>query len=607
MKTIKNQLNERLFKGFRPWDSAGVLSHILMPYGFALRLGFKDYASVSNNVSVLRNAMFGEAHDDGREILTPGMCSHDGAYTELTVNFTGISAKVSTAADGENICILVQPLKKNPCPVSVFVEGGMLWNRKGHVSRTKNGIEAVFGDKKINVYAVGEELPDYYLGISSPYINLSLKEKVMFSTRKLSLREGEKILDAAREKVNVAAKKYGTLADCYKGMLSVISWETVYDPSRDRIFSTVSRMWSRPAGGYVMFGWDMLFTALMFAKIDKDYAYVNAFAILGEATERGFIPNFSCGNLYKSYDHSQPPVGSMVVRRIYEKYKEKWFLEETFDGLYRWNTWYHENRTSKSGAMCWGTDDVWPNELSYFTPSKSDRQGAAYESGLDNSPMYDDVPFDKETNMLCLEDVGLTSLFIYDCENLSFLAAVLGRKKEMRVLESRKKDAEKGLQALWNEEAGIFLNRRTDTDEFSDCITPVHFYSLFAELKEGQAEKILRHFYDEKEFFGEYMLPSVAKNHPSCVEQDYWRGSIWPPMNYLVYRALKKQGADEAAEILAEKSRALFEKEWKKYGHVHENYNYRTGMGCGAPKNNSEKFYNWGGLLALVAIEENLE
>ncbi|MFR1553202.1 MAG: MGH1-like glycoside hydrolase domain-containing protein [Coriobacteriales bacterium] len=45
-----------------------------------------------------------------------------------------------------------------------------------------------------------------------------------------------------------------------------------------------------------------------------------------------------------------------------------------------------------------------------------------------------------------------------------------------------------------------------------------------------------------KGIFREYMLLSVAKNHPSCVEQDYWRGSIWPPMNSLVYRALKKQG-----------------------------------------------------------------
>ena len=89
---------------------------------------------------------------------------------------------------------------------------------------------------------------------------------------------------------------------------------------------------------------------------------------------------------------------------------------------------------------------------------------------------------------------------------------------------------------------GISAKVSTAEAEFSNCITPVCFYSLFAELKEDQAEKILRHFYDEKDFCGEYILLSVAKNHPSCVEQDYWRGSIWPPMNSLVYRALKKQG-----------------------------------------------------------------
>ena len=30
---------------------------------------------------------------------------------------------------------------------------------------------------------------------------------------------------------------------------------------------------------------------------------------------------------------------------------------------------------------------------------------------------------------------------------------------------------------------------------------------------------------------------------------------------------------------MAEKSRGLVEKEWKKHRHVHKNYNYRTGMG----------------------------
>lgn len=598
------EIKNKLFQGFQTWDSTSVLSHILMPYGLSLRLGFKDYAFVYNNVSVLRNVIFGEVHDDGREILTPGLRSYDGTYTEVKVDFTGISAMVRTAANGDDIYILIEPLRENAHPTSVFIEGCMLWNREGSISRKGDFIQVKLPDKTINVYTIGEELPDYYVGATSPYINVSLKDKVLFSTQKVSLAEGEKIINSAKEKIEKKVEKYGDLSECFKGMMSVISWETVYEPNEDRVFSTVSRLWSRPAGGYAMFGWDMLFTALMFAEEEKELAYTNVFAILNEATNRGFIPNYSCGNLFKSYDHSQPPVGSLVVRKIYEKYQEKWFLEETFDKLYAWNTWYYENRREKSGTMCWGSDNVWPEELSYFKPSKHDWQGAAYESGLDNSPMFDGVPFNKQTNMLELSDVGLMGLFIKDSNDLAYIAKEIGRYEEYAILQQRKEEIERALQTLWNEEFGFFLNKRTDTKEFSYCTSPTNFYALFADINKAQREKILKHFYNEEEFYGEFMLPSVAKNDPACVEQDYWRGSIWPPMNYLVYEALKQQGEEEAASVLAEKSKSLFLKEWLQCRHIHENYNHRTGMGCGAPKKNSEKFYNWGGLLALIAIKE---
>ena len=598
------EIKNKLFQGFQTWDSTSVLSHILMPYGFSLRLGFKDYAFVYNNVSVLRDVIFGEVHDDGREILTPGLRSCDGEYTEVKVDFTGISAMVRTSACGDDIYILVEPLKENRHPTSVFIEGCMLWNRKGQVSRESDGIKVELVDKTIQVYTTGEEIEDCYLRNTSRYINVSLKGKVLFSTKKVSLEEGENIINKAKENVFKRVEKYGELAECYKGMLSVISWETVYDPQKDRLFSTVSRLWSRPAGGYAMFGWDMFFTSLMFAEVKKEYAYTNVFSILNELTDRGFVPNYSCGNLFKSYDHSQPPVGGLAVRKIYDKYKEKWFIEETFDKLYAWNTWYYENRREVGGTMCWGSDNVWPEELSYFKPSKHDWQGALYESGLDNSPMYDNVPFNKETNLLELSDVGLMGLFIEDAENLAYLAKEIGREKEYTILKQRKEEIEKALQTLWNADFGMFLNKRTDTKEFSYCISPTNFYALFAGITPLQKQEILKHFYNENEFFGEFMLPSVAKNDPNCVEQDYWRGSIWPPMNYLVYEALKKQELEEAANILAEKSKALFLKEWLKCGHIHENYNHRTGMGCGSEKNNSEKFYNWGGLLALIALQE---
>ena len=605
-KMNKNQLiadmKRKVMKGFNTWDSTSVLSHVLLPYGFSVRIGFKDYATNGNNVSLLRNVLIGEEFN-GKDILTPGLRSYDGTYTELKVDFVGISAMVKTAAKDDDLYILIEPLKKSEVPTSVFVEGGILWNREGAVQRKSNYIVGSFEDKTICVYTTGEEKVDYYLDTTSAYINVALEGKVLFSTKRVSLHEGEDIIQKAKEEVLASVEKYGDLTEYYKGMMSVLSWETVYEPRKDRVFSTVSRYWSRTAGGYVMFCWDMFFAALMFAKEHKEFAYLNALAILDETTEKGFVPNFACGNDYKSYDRSQPPIGSLVIREIYDKYKEKWLLEATFDKLYRWNTWFYENRTEKDGTMCWGSDDDWPESLKYFKPYMHNRFGAALESGLDNSPMYDDIPFNEEKNMICLADVGLMGLFICDCDNLIYIANILGKNEEETELKKRMGKTENALQTLWNEDVGMFLNRRTDTGKFSYRLSPTHFYALYSnKLTEMQKEAILKHYYNENEFYGEYVLPSIARSDPAYKEQEYWRGCIWPSTNYLVYTALKKQNFDKAAKDLAEKSGKLFLKEWLLCGHIHENYNCDTGMGCGLAR--SSKFLNWGGLLALLAIRD---
>ena len=57
------------------------------------------------------------------------------------------------------------------------------------------------------------------------------------------------------------------------------------------------------------------------------------------------------------------------------------------------------------------------------------------------------------------------------------------------------------------------------------------------------------------------MIPSVMRCHPAYPEQDYWRGRIWAPMNYLVYLAAKQHGLPELCKDLARKSRDLFLKE----------------------------------------------
>jgi glycogen debranching enzyme len=109
---------------------------------------------------------------------------------------------------------------------------------------------------------------------------------------------------------------------------------------------------------------------------------------------------------------------------------------------------------------------------------------------------------------------------------------------------------------------------------------------------------IERHLLNPDEFWGEWVIPSIARNDPAFHDQDYWRGRIWGPMNYLVYLGLRNYSDAVTRSTFAEKSYALFLKEWKENGHVHENYNAIAGTGDDV--SSSDRFYHWGALLGYV-------
>ena len=84
-------------------------------------------------------------------------------------------------------------------------------------------------------------------------------------------------------------------------------------------------------GGYALFCWDAFFNALLAAVSSKELAYLNAVEMLRALTPEGFVPNVEQGTGRKTYDGSQPPIGSLMIRELYRRFGERWFLEETFD------------------------------------------------------------------------------------------------------------------------------------------------------------------------------------------------------------------------------------------------------------------------------------
>ena len=606
------ELQKKLASGWNTWNTWSVLSHVLLPEGLAVNLSIKEYRSGR----WLREALIGRQGEKDEKIQ-PGPHAYDGSYTELTLSWEDIKLRIQSAHAGENdLVILVTPLAMQRRPAALMADVGFLWNRPGMAFRAKDGISAMAEGKEFSVYPTKQDRDELSVASMTPRLTMELSEPVGLSTGcERSVEEIKEIVEAAKEKLDAERKaKYGEYHELHEAMQTCLAWDTIFEPQGNRVVTTVSRIWNVYWGGYILFDWDTYFAARMIALDNKELAYANVIEVTREARELGFVPNNYTAIGVISKDRSQPPVGSWIVHELYRKFKDKWFIEEVFDDLLEWNRWYFGYRHVGKGMMAYGSDPFEPTTGNYWEVNGVGTTfGAALESGMDNSPMYDDIPFDEEKQMMCLADVGLTGLYARDCRMLAELAAKLGDPDEEE-LRWRYRLCSEGMQNFWDDEDGFFYNKRTDTGEFSRRISPTNFYALFADgIRTDQLLWVIReHLLKEEEFWGEWVLPSIARNDPAYGDQDYWRGRIWAPLNFIVYTALRERGRDEAYVPLAEKSAEMLLKGWREHGWVCENYDADTGSGEAKEKfvdgkkvsyGGSDRFYSWGGLLAYMRLE----
>lgn len=604
-------VQKRLAQGWNTWDTRSVLNHVLLPEALRIRLGVKDYASSTflTEAFVLRKPKDGPTARSQAQVL-PGPHAYDGSYTELRLNWQGIVLDVRSAHDGDDLVLLVEPVEMTAYPATLVAEVGILYNRPGWTARDGDHILANLPGREITIHCAGELRQEPNYPTDNPHFACSLASPVCVSTgRTRTIQEAKDLLSEARTRHMARNEHYGERAELYHAMQTILAWDTIYEPKKDRVCTPVSRKWNINWGGYVLFDWDTYFAGWMASIDHPDLAIANAVEITHERSRHGFIPNFAADENNISDDRSQPPVGSMAIRAILDKWGPgyNWVVDEVFEDLLSWNRWWPGARQVSEGLLAWGVLPKQASTTGHWATSSnySDLQGAMWESGLDNSPMYDDVPFDTERRVILLEDAGLTALYVADCKALADLAGRAGKQAEQTELLERAAHFERALTGLWSEEAGIFLNHRTDTGEWSLRLSPTNFYPLLSgTATQAQAETMMsRNFFNPQKFYGEFILPSIMRDDPAYPDNDYWRGRIWAPMNFLVYLGLRKYDLPEARKAMAEKSAALLLKEWKENGHIHENYNADNGEGCDV--GSSDSFYHWGGLLALIPLMED--
>ena len=391
-------------------------------------------------------------------------------------------------------------------------------------------------------------------------------------------------------------KASGPMGDFMGAISENLNNSRIYSSDNQLVAISVSRGWSGGPNANPYFCWDSFFNGLLASIDDPEMGHQTVRAVLSCQTEEGFVPNFGHWNDPKhpestaSTDRSQLPVAAFCVWRMHLMRPDLDFLREVYPKLSKWHDWWMVARNArKDGLLEWGS-------------SKGDFQSAQFET-WDDTVAYSEAKMVGST--MNAYAIDLCSLWSMDAYYLAFIADAIGKPADAERYRREQTEMNQRInERLWNPELGIYCSRLWDGEDgkpgkFLTRLTPMNFYPMICGAPDHErAQSMLRIMTDPEQFWGEWVIPTVSRKDPVFPKQTYWHGTIWAPVNYLLFQGLKRYAPPKVQADFAEKGLKLFMNNWREKGFCGEYFFSTTGKSGGG-----DPHYTWGALLCLTALE----
>lgn len=335
-----------------------------------------------------------------------------------------------------------------------------------------------------------------------------------------------------------------------------------------------------------MYYWDTYFTnqGLLIQELQA-LVKSNTDNILYLVDRYGFMPN---GNRTYYLNRSQPPYLSMMVRDVFEVYKDIDWLRNAYNILKKEYDFWMTHRCSKSGLNHYYQHAEVEDLLGIFQGvqrrlkceeqadefrSEEDRkiQGAHYmaecESGWDFNPRF-------EGRCADFNPVDLNSnLYLYE-NNFAWFSEKLNNGE--KDLWAQRAETRRNLmnRYSWDAQKGLFMDYDYVNDKQSSIASLASFHPLWAGLASREqaeaARKNLKRFeYD----FG--LSTCEAGERKVSYQWDYPNG--WAPLHYIVMKGLLNYGFTEDAKRIGYKYIELCVKNFEATSSLWEKYNVIDG------------------------------
>lgn len=371
--------------------------------------------------------------------------------------------------------------------------------------------------------------------------------------------------------------------------------------------------------------WDSAFVALGFAEFDRSRAWQEIETLAAAQWDDGMIPHivfhqkdegyfpgpdvWATGRTPATSGITQPPVLASIVRQLWEQEgadPNHARMRALFAACVKSHRWFdrfrdplgnglvmvtHNWETGRDNSSEWddALERIDTSNVGSYTRRDTGHVDAAMrpkqeeydryvailqfgrECGWNHREIADNGPF----RMI---DVGMSMELLRANRDLLVMAQAMGDKAIAEEIQARIARAERGMDWLWNEDAGAYCSRDATTHDSTGLVTNASFLAFYAGVgSEAQRARLLQAL-ERLTGSATYLLPSLEAGSRAYDHKRYWRGPIWLVVSYMVAQGLAEAGHTDWAERIREDSAKLI-----ALSGFYESFSPEDGTGSGGP------------------------
>ena len=342
--------------------------------------------------------------------------------------------------------------------------------------------------------------------------------------------------------------------------------------------------------------WDSCFHAVIWRWIDPQKAQAELLSLASRQVEQGpdagMIPHCNYwrnggGWLWSQPERSSlthPPLIAVAANLVFEHSHDREFLASIYSRVEKYHDWFDCRRDpDQDGLVCiihpWEAGGDAPPRWDTFLGLDKYLPEAGREARIKLVQElirhdYDPVVL-AEHGCFHVESLEINAIRAADMEAMAKIAEELGKTAQSARWLDRVERVREGFRSKMIVEGLPYDLEGLDEKPILQA-NAGQFVTLFGGLPtREQAERLVIQL-QKATFWVPFPITNTPIDSPEFSPADYWRGNVWPCLNWLIYQGLRRYAYDDLADQLASRSFALLEQSgfW-------EYYHPETGQGLG--------------------------